>query len=128
DEYFMYADDLDLCYKLEQTGYSNYYVGSASMIHHGGKSTGQRRVNQWSTVMKFNSIFKFCVKTRGWLYAGMYRAVMGCSAAGRLLLLSPWLMLSAISRKPSRVLGPASKWSAVLKWSLGLNVWALKVR
>ena len=39
EDYFMYAEDLDLCYKVRQAGYTNYYVGEGEVIHHGGKSS-----------------------------------------------------------------------------------------
>ena len=84
EEYFMYADDVDLCYKIQSLGLRNYYIGDATVIHHGGKSSSQRSANQWSVTMKFNSIFQFCVKTRGWHYGIVYRFAMGASALVRL--------------------------------------------
>ncbi len=43
EEYFMYAEDLDLCRKAVHAGYHNYYIGDATIIHHGGKSSSPRR-------------------------------------------------------------------------------------
>lgn len=37
EEYFMYAEDLDLCRKVVRAGFNNYYVGAATIIHHGEK-------------------------------------------------------------------------------------------
>ncbi len=39
EEYFMYGEDIDLSYRLEQSGYSNYYFGSVSVLHFKGEST-----------------------------------------------------------------------------------------
>ncbi|MDP9960635.1 glycosyltransferase family 2 protein [Chryseobacterium lathyri] len=39
ESYFMYGEDIDLCYTLLRNGYKNYYYGKASILHHKGEST-----------------------------------------------------------------------------------------
>jgi len=39
EAYFMYGEDIDLCYTLLKNGYKNYYYGKASILHHKGEST-----------------------------------------------------------------------------------------
>jgi len=39
ERYFMYGEDIDLCYTLLKNGYRNYYYGKASILHHKGEST-----------------------------------------------------------------------------------------
>ena len=39
ETYFMYGEDIDLCYTLLNNGYKNYYYGKASILHHKGEST-----------------------------------------------------------------------------------------
>ena len=39
EDYFMYGEDIDLSYKIEQAGFSNYYFGSADILHYKGEST-----------------------------------------------------------------------------------------
>ncbi|WP_312994265.1 glycosyltransferase family 2 protein [Chryseobacterium flavum] len=39
ESYFMYGEDIDLCYTLLKNGYTNYYYGKASILHHKGEST-----------------------------------------------------------------------------------------
>jgi len=39
ERYFMYGEDIDLCYTLLRNGYKNYYYGKASLLHHKGEST-----------------------------------------------------------------------------------------
>ncbi|WP_080778233.1 glycosyltransferase family 2 protein [Chryseobacterium phocaeense] len=39
ETYFMYGEDIDLCYTLLRNGYKNYYYGNASLLHHKGEST-----------------------------------------------------------------------------------------
>ena len=121
EDYFMYAEDLDLCYKVARAGLSNYYIGEASMIHHGGKSSGKRKVDQWATMMKFTAVQHFCVKTRGRAYGFMYKVVMGCSALGRLLLIALVSAIPGIWWDKGDLVAVSSKWKAVLKWALGLD-------
>ena len=42
ESYFMYVEDLDLCWRLRRAGWTAAYVPSASVTHFGGLSTGQR--------------------------------------------------------------------------------------
>lgn len=39
EAYFMYGEDIDVCYTLLQNGYKNFYYGKASILHHKGEST-----------------------------------------------------------------------------------------
>jgi len=39
EDYFMYGEDIDLSYKIEQAGYDNIYNGNVSIIHFKGEST-----------------------------------------------------------------------------------------
>ena len=39
ERYFMYGEDIDLCYTFLQKGYRNFYYGKASLLHHKGEST-----------------------------------------------------------------------------------------
>ncbi|WP_010178810.1 glycosyltransferase family 2 protein [Aquimarina agarilytica] len=39
EDYFMYGEDIDLSYKVQQAGYKNYYLGSESVVHFKGEST-----------------------------------------------------------------------------------------
>lgn len=39
ETYFMYGEDIDLCYTLLRMGYKNYYYGQASILHHKGESS-----------------------------------------------------------------------------------------
>ncbi len=44
DAYFMYGEDIDLCYTLLKNGYHNYYYGKESILHHKGESTIKNEV------------------------------------------------------------------------------------
>lgn len=80
EDYFMYAEDLDLCYKATQAGYSNYYLDTAQIVHHGGgSSSGPQAIE-----MKWNAVSKFCDKHYGKYYASFFRLIMAAAAGARL--------------------------------------------
>jgi len=39
EDYFMYGEDVDLCYKLLKNGYDNFYLGETTILHYKGEST-----------------------------------------------------------------------------------------
>lgn len=39
ESYFMYGEDIDLCYTLLRNGFKNFYYGKVSILHHKGEST-----------------------------------------------------------------------------------------
>ncbi len=44
ERYFMYGEDIDLCYTILRAGYKNFYYGKYSILHHKGESTVKDRV------------------------------------------------------------------------------------
>jgi GT2 family glycosyltransferase len=120
-EYYMYAEDADLCYTIRSLGWTCYYAGGAKVIHHGGGSSKVRTTNHWSTVMTRKAIFQFCRKTKGPLYSHLYRIAMGVSATSRLVLLLPLSLLPSGKSSGGDVRATMSKWTAILKWSLGIG-------
>lgn len=120
EDYFMYAEDLDLCYKIRQAGYINYYTPDAVVIHFGGAST-EKGPRDFSVVMMRESVWRFLRKTRGRAYGLVYRTSMLISAFGRLVLLMIISPLFLVGK--SRVSWYASfrKWRAILIWGLGFE-------
>ncbi|CAI8700899.1 N-acetylglucosaminyl-diphospho-decaprenol L-rhamnosyltransferase [Chryseobacterium sp. IT-36CA2] len=44
EAYFMYGEDIDLCYTFLRNGYRNFYYGKVSILHHKGESTIKNEV------------------------------------------------------------------------------------
>jgi len=126
-EYFMYAEDVDLCYKARKFGLTNYYVSEAVVIHHGGGSSQQARSN-FSSVMMMESTRQFLKKWRGGFYSLGYRFALSFAALCRVLLLlviSPVLLArSGLTRWKSS----CGKWFAIFGWGLGLSRWTKQYR
>lgn len=52
-QFFMYAEDIDLSYRIEQAGFTNYYIADTTILHFKGESTHKdaRYVNLFYTAM-----------------------------------------------------------------------------
>jgi len=59
-EFFMYGEDLDLCYRTQQAGFKVYYVHDTEIIHYKGEST--RRSNLDETRVFYDAMHKFVRK------------------------------------------------------------------
>ena len=89
--YFMYAEEVDWCWRMRRAGWRFYCVPSAVVIHHGGASTRQFRsqsfVNLWGSRRRLYD--RFYGPVRRWLAGGIVRLGMRAevrrvrAAAGR---------------------------------------------
>lgn len=122
--YFMYAEDVDLCFKAQQAGWKIYYVGQASVIHHGGGSTNAKRANTFSAVVMRESMCRFLRARRGKLYATAYQAMMALTAAARLVVAGTLFLLSLGRFRRSTLSAIFAKWAGVFRWAIGLEGWA----
>lgn len=121
EDYFIYAEDVDLNVKVARAGFKNYYVPEARIIHYGGRSSTQQKVSQWATVMKFRAMGQFYVKNHGPVYAAMYRTAMGCCALVRVAVFVLAYPLGILLRKRRRLRSAMEKWAVVLMWACGLD-------
>ncbi len=119
-DYFMYTEDVDLCYKLQASGRRNYYLGGASVIHHGGKSSASQETGFVGVVMRASRLL-FLRRYRGGAYASAYRLSTAGIAVFRLALLAGVYGFSLGRFRPAYLRGALVRWYEVLRWSLGLK-------
>jgi len=123
-EYFMYAEDMDLCFKVRRAGHRIYHVPTAEVVHHGGASSSTQG-NSFSAVMIREALNLYMVMNHGRHYALAYRLVTGCSALVRLMILAPGL-LSSDSRQRQERKAALARWWSVLSWSCGQQKWTTR--
>jgi hypothetical protein len=123
ERYFMYSEDIDLAFKVQQAGCKSYYVPQARVIHHGGGSS-QKAHSAFSNVMIRESVFRFMRLHRGRFSAGCFRLVIGISALLRLpIAMAIWLVRKTIGLETN---APVRKWFSILRWSFGMESWAAR--
>jgi GT2 family glycosyltransferase len=120
DDFFMYGEDLDLCYKTRAAGFTNYHVPEVEIVHHGGGSTQHSR---FSEVMMKESVRRLLSKTHGSVYSLGYRCAITGAAAARLGVLLFVFPAALIRRRRPGWLAAFARWSSVLRWGVGLENW-----
>lgn len=121
ETYFMYAEDVDLCYRTRTAGRTVYYTGQAQVVHHGGGASKARNGSAWIAVMQRRAILQFCRQLHGKSYAAAYRATTAFSSLVRLACLVFLRVLYMFTPAKHSFGSASSKWSAVLQWALGLD-------
>jgi len=57
EDYFMYGEDIDLCYRVKMKGYNNYYFPEVKTIHLKGESTRKTKLSYVNNFYGAMSIF-----------------------------------------------------------------------
>ena len=57
EKFFMYGEDVDLSYRVQQAGYKNYYFAESTIIHFKGESTKKGSLNYVKLFYKAMSLF-----------------------------------------------------------------------
>lgn len=60
EQFFMYGEDLDLCYRIQKSGFKVYYVHSTQIIHYKGESTKRSSLDE--TRVFYNAMHLFVKK------------------------------------------------------------------
>lgn len=83
EDYFMYTEEVDLCYRLLRQGWSIFWVPKARIVHHGGQST--RQVAQRMFIELYRSKLTFFRKTRGKWGSVAYKMLLLVTALTRVV-------------------------------------------
>ncbi|RYG42838.1 MAG: glycosyltransferase family 2 protein, partial [Chitinophagaceae bacterium] len=70
ETFFMYGEDVDLSYRIQKSGYLNYYFSGSSIIHFKGESTKRGSMNY--VRMFYNAMSIFVRKHYGGSKAGIF--------------------------------------------------------
>lgn len=89
--YVMYSEEVDWCKRAKNAGWRVFYVGTAQIIHHGGKSTEQ--VVARSHVLFQKSKLRYTRKYHGWLMTELLRGWLLLNYIGQYgLEVTKWLL------------------------------------
>ena len=119
-DYFMYAEDADLCYKVNEAGWRVAYISSAQIVHYGGGSSSAA-LSRFSVIVMRESLCEFIRRHRGPLHALIYRISMIMVACLRLFLLGFGIAFTLRLFRRQSIQRSAQKWVNVLRWGMGLE-------
>ncbi len=84
EDYFIYTEKVDLCYRIRQAGWPIFWVPSARVIHYGGQSTQQVAAEMF--LQLYQSKLVYFRKHHGLLGAKLYKLILFTVGLARLLL------------------------------------------
>ena len=96
EDYFMYSEEVDLCYKIQRAGWRLLWVPQAKVVHFGGQSTKQVPTEMFLNL--YHGKIKFFRKHSGWLSAQIYKMILMIAALSRLLL-APFVIFEHSSHR-----------------------------
>lgn len=122
ERYFMYAEDVDLCYSLLQRGWKLYYLSEAEIIHIAG-GTSRKTKREFPILMMCESICQLMRKYYGRAGGLLYRLGVFTSCHFRLLLLVILRGLAVVSPIGRRVnfADSSFRYRVMILWCLKLR-------
>ncbi|MEM7130826.1 MAG: glycosyltransferase family 2 protein [Chloroflexota bacterium] len=95
EEFFIYSEEVDLCYRIRQAGWQIQWVPQAEVVHYGGQSTKQVASEMFQLLYKYKLIY--FRKNHGHLAAAIYKVILAFVSSIRILLYP----LAAWRRRPA---------------------------
>jgi GT2 family glycosyltransferase len=100
ESYFMYVEDVDLCWRLKRAGFKVAYHPSFKLIHHIGRTSSQQSMRMLYEHHRSMYIF-FCRRYTGWRRMVLLPAIL-VGLAGRFLIS---LLIQHVRARRERVSG-----------------------
>jgi GT2 family glycosyltransferase len=101
DSYFMYTEEVDLCYRLHQAGWELWWVPQAEVIHHKAQSTRQAAEDMY--IQLYRSKVRFYRKYGGQCQAQRFKRLMKLAYGPRLAVAVLGSLLSTHLAAQARV-------------------------
>jgi GT2 family glycosyltransferase len=96
EDYFIYSEEVDLCYRIQKAGWRLYWVPGAEVVHYGGQSTRQAATEMFLHLYRSKIIY--FRKNYGWPAVGVYKTILLFASLARLLL-TPLVLLEASAQR-----------------------------
>jgi GT2 family glycosyltransferase len=96
EDYFIYSEEVDLCYRIQHAGWRIHWVPQAEVVHLGGQSTKQVPTEMFLNL--YHSKIKYFRKHYGWPGAQIYKLILQIAAISRIML-TPFVIFEHSSRR-----------------------------
>ncbi|MBE0432186.1 glycosyltransferase [candidate division WOR-3 bacterium] len=95
EDYFMYGEDIDLCYRIKKAGWKIVYTPSTKAIHYKGESTKKSEFSVISTF--YSTMLTFVNKHFGGRYSFLLRVLLTLGIYVRAVIALFWQTLKNIA-------------------------------
>ncbi|WP_446744385.1 glycosyltransferase family 2 protein [Silvibacterium acidisoli] len=119
-QYFMYVEDIDLCQRISQAGFSLLYLNDCEVVHHGGKSSAVQG-RYFANLRQQQATLQYFRATRGHLYSACYRCSMALAAGIRVLIIVCTMPFRSLANRAVARNFSLEKWLHIFRWAVGLN-------
>jgi len=111
DDYFIYSEEVDLCYRIQRAGWRICWVPQAEVVHFGGQSTQQVPIEMFLNL--YHSKIKYFRKHYGWSAGQIYKLILRIAALSRIIL-APFVIFEHASRRQKHLTLVDRYWRLVL--------------
>lgn len=111
ENYFIYSEEVDLCYRIQRAGWRIYWVPQAEIVHFGGQSTQQASTEMFLNL--YQSKIQYFRKHYGWTAAQIYKLILRIAALSRLMLV-PFVIFERSSRRQEHLTLVDCYWRLVM--------------
>lgn len=96
EQFYIYSEEVDLCYRLHRAGWEIWWLSNAQVIHYGGEST--RQVAGTMFLQLYKAKLQYFQKHYGLMAALVYRFILCIATLARLIL----TVFVVFEREPER--------------------------
>jgi GT2 family glycosyltransferase len=126
-DYFMYAEDIDLCTKIRNSDRCVYFIKSAEIIHIGGGSSKEQKNRLFAALVMRESNYRLVKKFKGPLYAQFFKYAISASALIRISIMAGLLLPAMITGRTSKIREAIDRWWHIVRWTIGKEKWILEL-
>ena len=111
EDYFIYSEEVDLCYRIQRAGWQLFWIPEAEVVHFGGQSTQQVPTEMFLNL--YHSKIKYFRKNYGGSAAQIYKLILRIAALSRLIL-APFAIFEHASRRQKHLTLVDRYWRLIL--------------
>lgn len=121
EKIFMYAEDVDLCYRTRKSGWRIHYLAEESIVHYEGSSSRKKNNRLFSPLMQCESNSYFLRKSKGHLSYWLYRGVILVGSLYRMIISFFFYPVIRATSGEFSFLDVVGKYSTLSLWAIGFR-------
>lgn len=121
ETYFMYGEDIELCYRIKQHGWKISYLVDSKIIPHSGQSSKKQKDIHFANILTLQSNYKFMRECYGVIQAYHYRIIVGIGSFMRITVSLPLLIVGNIKDLKINPQSVLNKYVGTFGWAIGIR-------